>query len=129
LLAPAAIVGFGLVAIAAHITAGGFSSWWSDTEPTWDPSPIARAGATLIVAVVFVVMPVAAMRLRRSHPGWTLTLLSPSIVVLVMPIAWGEVSWWLLMTLAAFVALIGAVANLANHSAQQDLAPHTATRA
>lgn len=127
LLAPLAIVGFGVVAIAAHITAGGFSSWWSDTDANWNPSPLGRAGATLLVATLFVVMPVVAITVRRSHPGWTLVLLLPSTVILVSPILWGEASWWLLGSLVGIAALIGALVNLAHHSVQQDLETHTAT--
>lgn len=126
LVAPFAIVAFGLVAVAAHITAGGFQSWWADAEPAWDPSPLARAGSVLLVATLFVGLPLAAMALRRSRPGWTLVLLMPAILFTLTPLAWGEATWWLLVTLVGVVALIGAVANLAQHSVRQDLEAETA---
>jgi hypothetical protein len=125
LLAPMSIVLFGVVGVAAHITAGGFSSWWSDTDAGWDPSPLGRAGATLLVATLFVGMPLMAMAVRRSHPGWTLVLLLPSIVMSLGPLAWGEASWWLLMSLVGIAALVGAVVNLARHSVHQGLGART----
>ncbi len=126
LLAPLAIVAFGVVAVAAHITAGGFESWWSTTDPGWHPSPLARAGSVLLVGTLFVGMPIVAMTLRRSHPGWTLALLLPSILFCLLPVVWAEASWWLLLSLVGIAALIGAVANLAEHSVRQDLETGTA---
>ena len=124
--APLAIVAFGVVGVAAHVTAGGFTSWWSDTDPGWNPSPLGRAGSVLLVAAVFVGMPSVAIAIRREHPGWTVALLVPSILICMSPMAWGEASWWQLLSLVGIVSLVGAVVNLAHHSVRRDLEVRTA---
>jgi predicted membrane metal-binding protein len=70
---------------------------------------------------LFVGMPLVAMAVRRRHPGWTLVLLLPSILVYISPLMWGEASWWLLLPLIGIATLIGAVANLARQSAAVEL--------
>ena len=126
LLAPWAIVAFGVVAVAAHATAGGFESWWSDTR-SWDPSPLARVGSVALVATLFIAMPLVAMAVRRSHPGWTLMLLLPSIAVCISPLLWLETSWWLLVSAVGIATLVGALVNLARHSVQVELGTPTPT--
>lgn len=118
--APLIIVAFGVVGVAAHATAGGFESWWSDTS-IWNPSPLARAGSVVLVATMFIGLPSLAVAARRSHPGWTLVLLLPAILVCVSPLLWGEASWWQLISIVGIVALVGAGTNLAQHSVQGDL--------
>jgi uncharacterized membrane protein YhaH (DUF805 family) len=126
--APVAMVAIGVLVAVTHFVGDGAESWWSRTPEGWDPTSPQRAGAVLALALFFIALPVWALAVRRTHPAMTLMLLLPWILVSLTPLMWGEWSGALFLSLLGIVALVGAIANIAQHSVREDLEARTAVR-
>lgn len=84
------------------------------------------------VGLVIVVLPILALLLRRSHPGWTFWLLVPAIALSLSPLLWlGDAVREngvavLLIPAAGIVTLIGALTNVAYASVAGGAEPSSA---
>jgi uncharacterized membrane protein YhaH (DUF805 family) len=109
---PAPIVLSGLITVVQLMKIVG-DRWGSLGS---DPSVRELTGAIVLVGSLFVVLPIWAIAIRRRHPGWTVAMLLPTGILSLMPLAWGEVTWSLLLSILGVVTLVGAIMNLAQRS-------------
>ena len=112
----------GTIALIGSGIAFGVISHANRIDEGWDPSRLQSAGAVVSAGLVFVVLPALALLVRRSHPGWTLGMLAPGIVVCLSPLLWlGDAVdalgiFVLPLFAGAMVSLVGALTNLAQAS-------------
>ena len=125
--APLVMVAGGVLMVLTHIVGDGFESFWSQTGAGWNPSLMQRAGAVLALGCFFLVLPVLAVAVRRTHPGLALAMLLPWVVMCLVPLGYSDSGGLLVIPVIGVVALVGAVVNLAQHSVQQDLGARTAS--
>jgi uncharacterized membrane protein YhaH (DUF805 family) len=109
----------------------GFLSYRNRIDEGWDPSLLDSAGTVLTAGLVFVVLPIWALVVRRSHPGWTLVMLAPAIVISLSPLLWideavRDFEPILVLLAAAIVTLVGALTNLAQASVSDGAQPSAA---
>jgi hypothetical protein len=72
-----------------------------------------------LLGFLFVVLPVWALAIRRRHPGLTVLMLLPLGLYSLVPLMWGEVTWFQLASVLGIVTLVGAVMNLAERSIEE----------
>ena len=109
--------------IPAPIVLGGLCTLFQLTH-AWDGSGSHRSlpqwvGAIAVVGSLFVVLPIWALVIRRRHPGWTVVMLLPIGLFSLVPLAWGEVTWFLILPAFGTVTLLGAITNLAQRSLEE----------
>lgn len=119
--APILMIGCGILV--------GLMSHGRRIDMGWDPSPLDIAGGVALAGLVFVVLPILALLVRRSHPGWTFWLLAPGAVVVLSPLLWlGDAVRDFGAIIIVFVAvgiltLVGALTNLAQASVAEPPQP------
>ncbi len=107
----------------------GLMSHAARIDKGWDPSPLDIAGGVALAGLVFVVLPIVALLVRRSHPGWTFWMLAPGAIVVLSPLLWlGDAVRDFGGLIIAFVAvgiltLVGALTNLAQASVAEPAQP------
>jgi hypothetical protein len=128
--APIALIAYGTYAMLIHLVGDGFESPWDRTAAGWDPSLASRTGAALLIGGLFIAEPIVALVVRRPHPGWTLALLLPWVVISLTPLMWSDAGWMLFLPILGIATLVGAVMNLAQRSVEEGppLMPSTAER-
>jgi len=124
--APVVMVAIGVLVVVTHFVGDGTESWWSRTDDGWNPTSPQRAGAVLALALFFVVLPVWALAVRRSHPARTLVMLLPWVLLSLTPLVWGAWGGILLIPVLGIATLVGAIANVAHHAVRQDLSARPA---
>jgi CDP-diglyceride synthetase len=117
--APIVLLGLSALAVLTHIVGDGLESAWSRTASGWNPSLPERVGVVALLFFLFVVLPVWALTIRRRHPGLTVVMLMPLGLYSLVPLMWGEVTWWTLLSVLAIVTLVGAIVNLAQRSLEE----------
>jgi CDP-diglyceride synthetase len=129
--APIVLLGLSALAVLTHIVGDGFESAWSRSASGWNPSPFERVAVVALLGFLFVVLPVWALAIRRRHPGLTVLMLLPLGLYSLVPLMWGEVTWFQLASVLGIVTLVGAVMNLAERSIEEgsDLPPSQTQRA
>ena len=107
---------FGLLSIGYRIDEG------------WDASLLESESAATVgtAMLMLVVLPVVALLVRSSHPGWTFWMLVPAIVVSLSPLLWLGAAmrdggtFIILIPAAGIVTLVGALTNLARASVSRE---------
>ena len=115
--APIALIGLGAFTMLTHLVGDGFESPWSHTPGGWDPSFAARIGTVLLQGVFLVVLPIWALRARRAHPGRTVVMLLPWVLMSMPPLMWSDAGGMLILPALGIVTLVGAIGNLVQRSA------------
>ena len=116
--APIALIGLGAYTMLTHIVGDGYESPWSHTALGWNPSPPERVGAVILLGFFFVALPIWALAVRRVHPGSTLALLLPWVLMSLPPLMWSDAGGMLILPALGIVALVGAIVNLAQRSVE-----------
>ena len=117
----------GTIALIGSGIAFGVMSHTNRIDQGWDPSTLQSVGAVVSAGLLFVVLPLLALLVRRSHPGWTLGMLVPAIVVSLSPLLWlgdavRELGVFVLPLFGgAIVSLVGALTNLAQASVSKEV--------
>jgi hypothetical protein len=129
--APIALIGLGAYTTLTHIVGDGYESPWSHTASGWNPSPPERVGAVILLGLFFVALPIGALAVRRTHPGATLAMLLPWVLMSLPPLMWSDASGMLILPALGIVTLVGAIVNLVQRSveARPDLSSPGAQRA
>jgi hypothetical protein len=108
----------GAIALIGAGIVFGFLSHASRVDEGRETSLLEIAAAGLVI----VVLPILGLLVRRSHPGWTVWLLVPAILLSLSPLLWlGDAvrdvgALILLIPAAGIVTLVGALTNLAQAS-------------
>jgi uncharacterized membrane protein YhaH (DUF805 family) len=116
----------GAVALIGAGIVFGFLSRSNGIEEGRDPSLLGDSVQVAVAGLLIVVLPILALLVRRSHPGWTFWMFVPAIVVSLSPLLWlgdavrDEGVFMLLIPAAGIVTLIGALTNLAQASVSND---------
>ena len=121
--APIAVIAGGIMIVLIHVVGDGFESAWEHTAAGWDPTSLERVGTVALLALLFVALPIWALVVRRSHPAWTLAMLTPSILFYSVPLLWGDAGAYLGLPLISLVALVGSIVNLAQASVTDEATP------
>jgi hypothetical protein len=116
--APIALIGLGAYTTLTHIVGDGYESPWSHTASGWDPSLPERVGAVILLGFFFVALPIWALAVRRGHPGWTVAMLLPWVLMSLPPLMWSDAGGMLILPALGIVTLVGAIVNLVQRSAE-----------
>lgn len=114
--APIALIGLGTLTMLTHLIGDGFESPWSHTLGGWDPPVAERVGTVLLQGVFLVALPIWALLERRTHPGRTVAMLLPWVLMSMPPLMWSDAGGMLILPALGIVTLVGAIANLAQRS-------------
>jgi uncharacterized membrane protein YhaH (DUF805 family) len=119
----------GAVALIGAGIVFAFMSHANRIDQGWDPSALGSAVAVATSGVLFVVLPTAALSVRRAHPGWSFVMLLPAILVTLSPLLWiGDAvrdfgALIVLIPAAGIVTLVGVLTDLARASVAEGAEP------
>lgn len=123
----------GAIALIGAGVVFGALSHTRRVDSGWDPSVLETVGMAATAGLLLVVLPIVALLVRRSHPGWTVGMLVPAIAVSLSPLLWlGDAvrdvgASIVLIPAAGIVTLIGALTDLAHASASKEAQRSVAT--
>jgi hypothetical protein len=108
-------------------------SYATRTDEAWDTSLLDSVVAIAWSAVLFIVLPILALSLRRSHPGWSFVMFLPAVVICLSPLLWiGDAvreagALIVLIPAAGIVTLVGGLTDLARASVAEGAEPPATT--